>query len=75
MPTAGLTPRHRDGRELTPPEVVQSALALDQASAAQSCSAAVARARLLSEFGRQQPEVDPITQIRPQECVAAYTEF
>jgi hypothetical protein len=31
-------PRHREGRELTPPEVVQSALALDQASAAQSCS-------------------------------------
>ena len=24
MPTAGLTPRHRDGRELTPPEIVQS---------------------------------------------------
>ena len=73
--TAGLVPCHNDGR--TAPEVVESASALDQALRRNPAPTIAALAQAhgvdLSEFGRQQPEVD-----RPpnsSERAAAYTEF
>ena len=58
--TAGLVPCHNDGR--TAPEVVESASALDQALRRNPAPIIAALAQAhgvdLSEFGRQQPEVD-----------------
>ena len=58
--TAGLVPCHNDGR--TAPEVVESAPAHDQALRRNAAPIIAALAQAhgvdLSEFGRQQPEVD-----------------